>query len=188
MSPRRSGDEAGDPAARSAAAPKAPSPGRSGRQRGRLARGASEGDGVPKKKKAGGARRTRVKARINKKSGDVRSLPDAGASATGAVKRRADAPLSGKAVRYLRGLGHHLNPVLQIGKEGVTDEVVAALEAQLKAHELVKVKVGTEAPIDRKEAGPELAERAGAFLAQILGRTLLLYKRHPNKPKIELPR
>ncbi|MBS2014402.1 MAG: ribosome assembly RNA-binding protein YhbY [Deltaproteobacteria bacterium] len=129
-----------------------------------------------------------MKARINKKSGDVRSLPDAGAAATGKSKRRPDEPLSGKAVRHLRGLGHHLEPVLQIGKEGVTDAVITALEAQLKAHELVKVKVGTEAPLDRKEAGPELAARTGAFLAQILGRTLLLYKRHPNKPKIELPR
>ena len=50
------------------------------------------------------------------------------------------------------------------------------------------MKVGTESPIDRKEAGPELATKTGATLAQVLGRTLLLYKRHPSKPKIELPR
>ncbi len=154
---------------------------------------AEEGSDVRRtpKKKAGGARRTRPKARINKKSGDVRSLPDAGAAVlSGGVtaKRRADAPLSGKAIRHLRGLGHHLDPVLMVGKEGVTDAVVAALEEQLRAHELVKVKIGSEAPIDRKEAGPELAARAGATLAQILGRTILLYKRHPNKPKIVLPR
>ena len=146
----------------------------------------TEGGERTPKKKAGGARRTRVKTRINKKSGDVRSLPDAGTGPK--TKRRADEPLSGRAIRYLRGLGHHLDAVLQIGKEGVTDAVVDALEAQLKAHELVKVKVGSESPIDRKEAGPELAQRSGAVLAQILGRTLLLYKRHPNKPKIELPR
>lgn len=158
------------------------------RTRGRPAEGATEGGEIRRPKKAGGARRTRVKARINKKSGDLRSLPDAGAAATGTTKRRADAPLTGKAIRYLRGLGHHLHPVLQIGKEGVTDAVVEALEVQLKAHELVKVKVGSESPTDRKDVGPELATRAGAVLAQILGRTLLLYKRHPNKPKIELPR
>jgi glucan phosphorylase len=40
----------------------------------------------------------------------------------------------------------------------------------------------------RKEAGPDLANRTGATLAQVLGRTLLLYKRHPSKPKIEIPR
>ena len=141
------------------------------------------------KKKAGGARRTNPKARINKKSGDVRSMPDAGAELGGERTRKgADGPLSGRAIRHLRGLGHHIDPIVQIGKDGITDSVVAATRAALHAHELVKVKVGTESPIDRKEAGPELAELAGAILAQILGRTLLLYKRHPQKPKIELPR
>lgn len=96
--------------------------------------------------------------------------------------------LSGKAARYLRGLGHHLEPVVQIGKEGITDGVVRATRAALHTHELVKVRVLAEAPIDRKAAGVELAERSGAQLAQTLGRTLLLYKRHPQKPKIVLPR
>ena len=91
-------------------------------------------------------------------------------------------------MRYLRGLGHHLEPVVQIGKEGITAGVVTATRAALLAHELVKVKILTESPVDRKLAGEELAARVGASLAQTLGRTLLLYKRHPNKPKIVLPR
>lgn len=96
--------------------------------------------------------------------------------------------LTGAQARYLRGLGHHLDPILQIGKEGITDGVVKALKEALLAHELVKVRVLTEAPIDRKEAGPELAKLAVCSLAQVLGRTVLLYKRHPNKPKIVLPK
>ncbi len=104
-----------------------------------------------------------------------------------AAARQARA-LSGKQVRHLRALGHHLDPVVQIGKEGITDGVVAATRAALLAHELVKVRLLPEAPVDRKLAGEELAERAGASLAQTLGRTLLLYKRHPHKPRIELPR
>jgi RNA-binding protein len=118
--------------------------------------------------------------RITKKTEDVRSKPDRGRSPRG--------PLSGKALRHLRALGHHLRPVVQIGKEGVTDAVVAATRTALSAHELVKVKLGGEAPVDRKSVGAELAARAGAELAQTLGRTLLLYKRHPHTPKIELPR
>jgi RNA-binding protein len=74
-----------------------------------------------------------------------------------------------------------------IGKEGITDGVVAATRDALLAHELVKVRVSADAPIDRKAAGAELAARAAAALAQVLGRVLLLYKRHPHKPKIELP-
>jgi RNA-binding protein len=123
--------------------------------------------------------------RLTKKTGDVRSLPEAGKGPSGGA---GAGPLSGRAIRHLRGLGHHLEPVVQIGKEGITDAVVAATREALHAHELVKVRVGGEAPVDRKEAGDELAARAGATLAQTLGRTLLLYKRHPHKPKIELPR
>jgi RNA-binding protein len=128
-------------------------------------------------------RRSAAPKRITKRTGDVRSKPDQGAPAAA-----PSGPLTGKALRYLRGLGHHLAPVVQIGKEGITDALVAATREALLAHELVKVRVGTEAPIDRRAAGEELAGRAGAALAQTLGRTLLLYKRHPRKPKIALPR
>lgn len=110
------------------------------------------------------------------------------AESSAAETAKAARPLSGQAIRYLRGLGHHLDPVVQIGKEGITESLVAATRTALLAHELIKVKVLTEAPVERHEAGPELAEKAGATLAQTLGRTLLLYKRHPNKPKIVLPR
>jgi RNA-binding protein len=145
------------------------------------------GEVAGRPKKAGGARRTRVKARVNKKSGDVRNKPGTGED--GLPKRGAPVgPVKGSGIRYLRGLGHHLDPVVQIGKDGITDALIAATNEALRTHELIKVKVGTESPVDRKEAGPELADKTGATLAQVLGRTLLLYKRHPSKPKIELPR
>ena len=155
----------------------------------RSARGDSADGAAPagKKKKSGGARRTRPKARVTKKTGDVRSKPDT--RDDGSPKRPSPAgPVTGGGIRYLRGLGHHLSPVVQIGKDGITDALIAATRAALHTHELIKVKVGSECPVDRKDAGPELATKVGATLAQILGRTLLLYKRHPSKPKIELPR
>jgi RNA-binding protein len=96
--------------------------------------------------------------------------------------------LSGKAARHLRGLGHELSPVVSIGKDGITDGVVDAARVALSKHELIKVRVQTEAPVDRKEAASELASRTSSSLAQVLGRTFLLYKRHPKKPKIQLPR
>jgi RNA-binding protein len=146
--------------------------------------GPDVGERTPKKK-AGGARRTRVKQRFDKKSGDVRSKP--GTRADGSSKKAKAGPITGSGMRYLRGLGHHLDPVVQIGKDGITDALVAAASEALRAHELIKVKVGTEAPVDRREAGPLLAARTDAVLAQVLGRTLLLYKRHPSKPRIEIP-
>ena len=95
--------------------------------------------------------------------------------------------LKGKAARHLRALGHDLDPVLYVGKEGITDGVVAATKTALLTHELIKVKVQSEAPLDRKETASQLAERTESALAQVLGRTFLLYKRHPKKPKIVLP-
>lgn len=95
--------------------------------------------------------------------------------------------LSTKAARHLRALGHELAAVVSIGKSGITDGVVTATEAALLTHELVKVRVQSEAPLDRKEAASALASRTSSSLAQVLGRTFLLYKRHPKKPKITLP-
>ena len=162
-------------------------PRRVGGARSAAAGATPEGEAQGRVKKSGGARRTRMKARITKKTGDVRSKPDTGED--GLPKRSNPAgPIKGSGIRYLRGLGHHLDPVVQIGKDGITDALVAATTEALRTHELIKVKVGSECPIDRKEAGPELAAKTGATLAQVLGRTLLLYKRHPSKPKIELPR
>lgn len=97
-------------------------------------------------------------------------------------------PLGGSAARHLRALGHDLSPVVMVGKDGITDGLVTATSAALLTHELIKVKVQGEAPLDRKEAAAELAERTESALVQVLGRTFLLYKRHPRKPRIVLPK
>lgn len=97
-------------------------------------------------------------------------------------------PLTGKQRRHLRALGHHLEPVVQLGKLGLTDAVTAAVEDAIERHELVKVRLGTECPDDRHEVADKLAAALGAEAAQVVGRTLLLYRRHPKEPKITLPK
>jgi RNA-binding protein len=103
--------------------------------------------------------------------------------------KKADKPvkLDGRATRHLRGLGHALDPLVSIGKNGITDALVAQTSGLLLRHELVKVRVQGEAPVDRKEAAVRLAEATRSALAQILGRTFLLYKPNPEKPRIVLP-
>lgn len=95
--------------------------------------------------------------------------------------------LTGKQRRHLRALGHHLDPVVQLGKAGLTDGVVAAVDAALERHELVKVRLGTECPDELDDVADSLSEKLRAALAQTLGRTILLYRRHPKEPKIKLP-
>jgi RNA-binding protein len=96
--------------------------------------------------------------------------------------------LTGKQRRHLRALGHHLMPVVQVGKEGITDALLTALDQAITQHELVKVRLGEAAGDDRNGLAKSLSEGARAELAGVLGRTILLYRRHPKEPKIVLPR
>jgi RNA-binding protein len=95
--------------------------------------------------------------------------------------------LTGKQKRHLRALGHELAPVLQLGKGGSTEAVIAAAEVQLEAHELIKVRLGTNATEERRDAADALASATGSEVAQVLGRTFLLYRARREKPAIKLP-
>jgi RNA-binding protein len=95
--------------------------------------------------------------------------------------------LSGKQRRHLRALGHGLAPIVQLGKDGVTGNVVSALDQALEDHELVKVRILASALVDRNEAGDQLAKDTNSEIAQIIGNVLLVYRRHAEEPKIRLP-
>jgi RNA-binding protein len=95
--------------------------------------------------------------------------------------------LSGAARRHLRALGHRLQPVVQCGKEGLTPALVAAVDSALRTHELVKVRISENAEGSRHDLSASLSDSTSSELVEVLGRTLLLYRPHPTKPKIELP-
>ncbi len=95
--------------------------------------------------------------------------------------------LTGKQRRHLRSLGHNLDPVVQIGKQGLTEGVTQAVDQALATHELVKVRVGTECPDDRRDVAERLGPLVKGEVAQLLGRTILIYRKHPKKPVITLP-
>jgi RNA-binding protein len=87
--------------------------------------------------------------------------------------------------RRLRAAGHALAPVVQIGKQGVAPALIEQLARALLDHELIKVKLGSECPESRFAVAEELSAQPGVKVVQILGRTILLYQRHPKKPKFE---
>ncbi len=97
------------------------------------------------------------------------------------------AELTGKDRRHLRSLGHDLDPVVQLGKQGLTDGVAAATDVALGTHELIKVKLGTECPDPPDEVAAALASSLGAHAVQVLGKTILLYRANPKKRKVFLP-
>ena len=99
-------------------------------------------------------------------------------------KKRSLMP-STKLRRALRGHGHHLSPIVQIGKGGASPGVLKQVEEALAAHELVKVRVDADSPEDRFAVADALAALPGVNVVQILGRAILVYKRHPQKPRYE---
>lgn len=105
-----------------------------------------------------------------------------------APQRRPARDLSGKQRRHLRGLAHHVDPVVQVGKEGISSGTASALRAALERHELVKVRVLESAPVARDEAAEPLARAAGAHVIATIGRMVVLYRMRSEEPRIELPR
>lgn len=94
--------------------------------------------------------------------------------------------LSGKQKRFLRGLGHNLKPNVMIGRQHLSAEVIRATDEALATHELVKVKIQEGCLEDRRVVAAGLAEATGSAVAQILGKTFLLY-RPAEETVISLP-
>ena len=84
--------------------------------------------------------------------------------------------LSGRQIRQLRSLAHHLNPVVIIGKSDVNDGVVEQANESLEAHELIKCSVLDGSTLTAREAAGELAERCHAEVVQVIGRKFSIYR------------
>jgi RNA-binding protein len=92
--------------------------------------------------------------------------------------------LTGRQRKALRALAHNLEPVVQVGQGGISAGVVQAIEAALLAHELIKVRL--HQPVDKKASAQELAHTVGAVLCGLVGHTVILYRPHPETPRIRL--
>jgi len=95
--------------------------------------------------------------------------------------------LKGRQRRYLRGLGHHLKPVVIVGSAGPSDQVIGQVKQQLTAHELIKVKVLEGSRAEMKATAEQLGKGSNSHVAQVIGHTVLLFKPNPEAPVIELP-
>ena len=89
---------------------------------------------------------------------------------------------SGSERASLRGELHGEAPVLQVGRDGLTEAVVAAVREALAARELIKVRFGKGSPVDAGEGGRRLAERLSAELLGTIGRVAMLYRPREDGP------
>jgi RNA-binding protein len=95
--------------------------------------------------------------------------------------------LSERQRKYLRGLGHALNPVLLIGNAGLTPGVIAEAKRALHDHELIKVKFRGADRAARDSGLAELATSTESALVHRIGHTALYYKRRNDRPGIVIP-
>ena len=95
-------------------------------------------------------------------------------------------PLTSKQRSQLRALAAAEDTIVQVGKGGVTENVIASVSAALKARELIKGKVLESSLLSAKEACEALAEACKAEQVQFIGNKFVLYKRNDAEPKIEL--
>lgn len=98
--------------------------------------------------------------------------------------------ITSKQRAYLRAMANGIAPVFQIGKGGITEQLISQLALALEARELIKVHILETALLDTKSACNEIANRLGAEPIQAIGSKFVLYKqaRNINNRKIELPK
>lgn len=101
---------------------------------------------------------------------------------------RTASDLTSKQRAHLRSLAHALKPILQVGSEGVTDALLRSVEEAFNTRELMKVKVLQSAPERPRETADRIvAGLQGVHVVQTIGRTIVLYRKHPEEPEIRLP-
>ena len=93
-------------------------------------------------------------------------------------------PLSARHRRQLRALAHPLKAVVLLGQGGLSDSVVQAVDAALLDHELIKVQM--RQPEDKHATAQALADTTGAALCGLVGHVVILYRPHPETPRITL--
>lgn len=95
--------------------------------------------------------------------------------------------LSGKARSFLRSKGHKLDPLLQVGKDGLSESTVEKAEELLTDHELIKIRVLDNNQLSAREAADGLAAELGAEVIQVIGNVALLYRENPEISAFNLP-
>ncbi len=98
--------------------------------------------------------------------------------------------ITGKQRAYLRKISHGIEPIFQIGKDGVTDEVLKGIDGALTKREILKVHILETALLDTRETCDYIAEKLKAEPVQAIGSKFIIYRRSDEEKyrKIEIPK
>ncbi len=81
--------------------------------------------------------------------------------------------------KSLKARAHHLNPVVMVGSGGLTEEVMREIEANLRSHELIKIRVLGDERAMREELVQTICKETGASAVQHIGKILVIYRERP---------
>lgn len=95
--------------------------------------------------------------------------------------------LTGKQKRYLRSLAHNIDPIFQIGKGGINENMIKQIDDTLENRELIKVHVLQYNFDDKKELAETLSEATRSELVQVIGSMIVIYRESKDNKEIELP-
>jgi RNA-binding protein len=96
--------------------------------------------------------------------------------------------LTSKQRAHLRKLAHGLKPVVFVGTDGVTETLLDSVVDAFNTREVLKVKVQESAPLNAREASGQItAALENVHSVRTIGRTVVLYRPHPENPEIRLP-
>lgn len=94
--------------------------------------------------------------------------------------------MNSKDRAYLRGLANSIEPIFQVGKLGINDNLIKQVDDALEARELIKLTVLETAPSDAKDIAIELANNTNSIVVQVLGRKITLYRKRAKDSKINI--
>lgn len=96
--------------------------------------------------------------------------------------------MTSKQRAYLRKLANDLDPVIRIGKDSITPELVMAVDEAFNNRELIKIQVLKNCFDEPYDLADTLADRTRSQVVQVIGKRIVLYKPDPKDPKIVLPK
>jgi len=95
--------------------------------------------------------------------------------------------MTSKQRAYLRGMANDYPTILQIGKDGISENLIKQVDGALETRELIKINCLETAGITTKDAARVVAEATNADVVQVIGWRIVLYRQAQKDPKIVLP-
>ena len=96
--------------------------------------------------------------------------------------------MTSKQRAYLRGLANKIDSIFQVGKNGVSDNLIVQVNDALEARELIKLNVLETSPEGIQEIANTLSEATNSALVQTVGNKITLYRPRKKNSKIQLPK